>query len=255
MHVSVHILKLLGKLGLDQNAALFYLYVHMHPECTIHDVQAHHGWSRATTYRIFDTLKSSGFILHSSKNWRQKLRAASLRAVAHDVGKESLQLRKAQLELSKLDQLLRLSPQWQMPLPIEIFVDHDQITEYCYRLLHEDWSHINCFGSGEKAYDIPGESAMRYFVQNRARKGKTIKAIFTEMGLRTGELLKNNQRELRDGKFCLRPEYQDAMVYIYPQQVTIWQHDETLGKRLMLIHDPYLIKQYQRLFEQLWHVA
>ncbi len=255
MHIRAHILKLLEKLGLEEKAALFYLYVHQHPDCTVADVQAHYQWSRASTYRLFEALKENGFILHSSQNWRQKLRTCKLQFLAKNAGKQSLQLRKAQLELRKLAHLFALSPQWNSAPPVEIFTDQTEITEHCYRLLQADWSHINCFGSGEKAYDIPGESAMQYFVTQRARKGKTIKAIFTEMGQRTGELLRNNQRELRDGKLYLHPAYQDAMAYIYPKQVTVWQNDPQLGHRLLVIHDPYLIHHYQRTFDQLWSIS
>ncbi|MBP6084974.1 hypothetical protein KA517_01935, partial [Candidatus Gracilibacteria bacterium] len=252
MKLRHHILKLLERLGLNEHEALFYLMVYQHPHLTIPQVQKLCGFSRATAYRVFDQLREKRFLLVSPESWRQNLRVISLHALADKVGRESLKLRKVELELKRLDHFIDFQGDIDRVEPVEIFTDQDQITEHCYRLLHADWQHIDCYGSGEKAYEIPGEQAMHHFVTMRARKGKTINAVFTELGEHTVGLLKKNETELRNGKLFLDTTCQQSMTYIYDKQVSIWQWDQTIGKRLLLINDPSLIQIYQSHFQKSW---
>jgi len=255
MELKRHIIGLLNRIGLSDTEAKFYLAVYQNPQHTIAELQKICGFSRATAYRSFENLKERKLLTSSQNNWRKNIEAVSLRTIGEKLGRESLKLRKVEYELKKLDNLLDLTNFQETVEPVEIFTDQNQITEECYKLLNADWSHISCYGSGEKSYEIPGEKAMRDFVSMRARKGKTIDAIFTELGDRTKELLKKNEQELRNGKLFIDPLCQNSMTYVYDKQVTIWQKDEELGKRAIVIHDPGLIKMYQLNFRKAWAAA
>jgi len=252
MEIKTHIFNLLIRIGLSETEAKFYLTVYQNPQRTIAELQKLCSFSRATTYRSFETLKDRKLVTSSQDNWRKNIEAVSLRTIGEKLARESLKLRKVELELKKLDNLLNLTSYQETVDPLEIFTDQNQITEECYKLLNADWSHIQCYGSGEKSYEIPGEKAMSDFISMRAKKGKTIDAVFTELGDHTKEMLKNNKKELRNGKLFIDPLCQNSMTYVYDKQVTIWQKDEDLGKRAIIIRDPGLIKLYKANFQKTW---
>ena len=252
MEIKRHILDLLKRIGLTGTEAKFYLTVYQNPQKTIAEIQKAGGFSHTSAYRSFERLKGLKLLTSSPDNWRKNIEAISLRAISEKLGRESLKLRKAQYELRSIENLMKLTNYQETPEPIEIFSDQNQITEECYKLLNADWNHISCYGSGERSYEIPGEKAMTDFVTWRARKGKTINAVFTELGTHTKELLKKNEQELRNGKLYIDPHSQNFMTYVYDKQVTIWQKDEELGKRAIIIHDPGLIKMYRTNFEKIW---
>lgn len=255
MEIKTHIFNLLTRIGLSETEARFYLTVYQNPQRTIAELQKLCRFSRATTYRSFENLKDRKFVTSSQDNWRKNIEAVSLKTIGEKLAHESLKLRKVEIELKKLDNLLNLTSYQNTEEPLEIFTDQNQITEECYKLLNADWSHIQCYGSGEKSYEIPGEKAMSDFVSMRARKGKTIDAVFTELGDHTKEMLKNNKQELRNGKLLIDPLCQNSMTYVYDKQVTIWQKDTDLGKRAIIIRDPGLIKMYKANFQKTWATA
>lgn len=255
MELKKHILTLLRRIGLSDTEAEFYLAVYQNPQRTIAELQKLCGFSRATAYRCFENLKERRLLTSSQENWRKNVEAVSLRSIGEKLARESLKLRKIEYELKKLDNLFSLSNFQETVDPVEIYADQNQITEECYKLLNADWNHIQCYGSAEKSYEIPGEKAMKDFVSMRARRGKTIDAIFTELGDHTKDLLKKNEQELRNGKIFIDPFCQNSMTYIYDQQVTIWQKDAELGKRAIIIHDPGLIKMYKASFQKAWAAA
>lgn len=252
MHSIKHIQKLLKKIGLTKSEAQFYITVSQNPQKTMTEIQKISGISRATAYRSFEHLKVLGLITSSHENWRKNVEAVSLSTLAKKMGRESLKLRKVELELRKLENLMNLTSYQETPEPIEIYSDKNQIVEACYQLINADWDNISCYGSGEKAYEIPGQKAMENFVKMRARKGRSINAVFTELGDNTKELLKNNEQELRNGKLFIDPLCQNSMTYIYKKQVTIFQKDKDLGKRAIIIRDPGLISLYQANFQKTW---
>lgn len=252
MELKKKVLDLLVRIGLNENEARFYLAVYNNPQQTIPGLQKLCGFSRATAYRTFETLKDRKLLTSSPENWRKNVEAVSLRTIAEKLGRESLRLRKTEYELKKIENLMELSTYQVTEEPIEILSDQNQITEQCYKLLNAEWQHIQCYGSGERSYEIPGEKAMHDFVSMRARRGKTIDAVFTELGTHTRELLRNNDQELRNGKLHIDPLCQDSMTYIYDKQITIWQKDDELGKRAILINDPGLIKLYKANFQKTW---
>lgn len=252
MELKKHIIVLLNRIGLSETEAEFYLAVYRNPKSTIPELQKLCEFSRATAYRCFESLKERKLLTSSQENWRKNVEAVSLRAIGEKLARESLKLRKIEYELKKLDNFFALSNFQETIEPVEIYTDQNQITEECYKLLNADWNHIQCYGSGEKSYEIPGEKAMKDFVSMRARRGKTIDAIFTELGDHTRELLKKNEQELRNGKLFIDPFCQNSMTYIYDKQVTIWQKDDELGKRAIIIHDPGLIKMYKSSFRKAW---
>lgn len=252
MEIKKHILNLLERIGLSESEAKFYLAVYQNPKQTIGALQKLCGFSRASAYRTFERLQDRKLLTSSPENWRKSIEAVSLRTIAEKLGRESLKLRKTEYELKKIENLMQLTSYQETIDPVEIFTDQNQITEACYKLIHADWSHMNCYGSGEKSYDIPGEKAMSDFISMRTRKGRTMDAIFTELGEHTNTLLKKNQLELRNGKLFIDPVNQNSVTYIHDKQVTIWQQDEELGKRAIIIHDPGLIKMYMTNFQKTW---
>ena len=251
MELKSHILALLERIGLTGQEARFYLAVYQNPRKTIAELQKIGGLSHTSAYRCFEHLKELNLLTSSPNNWRKNVEAVSLRTIAEKLGKESLKLRKVQLELKKLENIFQLSD-YEQADPVEIHTDQNLITEACYRLLNADWNHISCYGSADMAYEIPGLKAMSDFVSMRARRGKTIDAVFTDLGNHTRDLLKKNQQELRNGKLHVDPLSQNLMTYIYDKQVTIWQQDQELGKRAIIIRDPGLIKIYQNNFQNTW---
>lgn len=251
MELKKHVLNLLKRIGLTDTEARFYLTAYRHPQKTLAELQKLAGFSRASVYRAFHHLHHLKLLTSSPDNWRKNVEAVSLRSIVQRLAKESLKFRKIELELKKTENFMNLS-NYEQAEPVEIFTDQNQITEQCYKLINAGWSHISCYGSAEKAYDIPGEKAMADFVSMRARKRRTIDAVFTEPGKRTDDLLQKNHQELRNGKFYLDSMSQNVMTYIYDKQVTIWQKDEELGNRVILIHDPGLIKMYQSNFDRTW---
>ena len=252
MELKKKVLELLHRIGLSEKEAQLYLKIYNNPKLTISELKKLCGFSTATTYRVFENLKDKKLITSSPENWRKNVEAVSLRTIAEKLGRESLKLRKTEYELRKLENLMQLSSFQTTEEPIEILNDQNQITEHCYKLLNADWSHITCYGSSQKAYEVPGQTAMHDFVNMRVRRGKTIDAIFTELGDSTKELLKNNQLELRNGKLHIDPTCQNSMTHIHNKQVTIWQNEADLGKRAILINDPGLIKMYQANFQKTW---
>ena len=252
MQLKNHILSLLERIGLTDLESKFFLAVYQNPQKTIGQLQKLGGLSHTSAYRAFEHLKDLRLITSSPENWRKNVEAVSLRSIAEKMGRESLKLRKVELELKKIENLMQLSDYSETTEPVEIYTDQNQITEECYKLLNADWNHISCYGSADKAYEIPGLKAMSDFVSMRAKKGRTIDAVFTDLGNHTKDLLKKNEQELRNGKLHLDPLSQNLMTYIYDKQVTIWQDDQDLGKRAIIINDPGMIKIYQNNFIKTW---
>ncbi len=252
MNINRKIVQLLVRMGLTETEARFYLAVYQNPKLTMADLRKICGFSLATCYRVFESLYEKKFLTSSADDWKKNIEAVSLKTLASKLGRESLRLRKVEYELKKLGDLMEFSSVYSVTEPTEILTDQNQISDHCYRLLNADWDHIQCYGSGEKAYEVPGYKPMRDFVTLRAKRGKTIDAVFTELGQHTRELLKNNGRELRNGKLLIDPYCQNSMTHMYDKQVTIWQKDPELGNRVILIHDPGLIRLYQANFQKTW---
>lgn len=252
MRLNKRITDLLQRVGMTPREVEFYLFVSKNPNTALRDIQRECGFSMATTYRVFESLRDKKLLTSSPENWRKSISVISLRALADKLGRESLKLRKVEYELKKMHQLDQLSQLQLTENPIEILTDQNQLTEHCYRLLNEQWSHIYGYGSGEMAYEIPGEKAMHDFVTMRARKGKTIDVIFTHLGDHTKQLLINNKNELRNGKLYLDEHAQNSMMYMHDAGVTIWQKDSELGNRALIITDPGLIRMYQGQFKNMW---
>lgn len=252
MELKSHIKHLLTKIGLTENEAKFYLAIYQNPKLSILELKKICGFSLATAYRAFESLKEQKLITSSPDSWRKNLEVVSLNTIATKLGRESLKLRKTELELKKLQNLLNLTTYQQTPVPVEIYSDQNQITEECYKLLNADWDHISAYGSAENGYEVTGHKAMSDFVTMRAKKGRYIDVVFTELGKYTKDHMKKNDKELRNAKLHIDPLCQNVMTYIYDKQVTIWQNDAELGKRAIIITDPGLIRLYASNFKKTW---
>jgi len=252
MHIQKHILNLLLRIGFTDSEARFYMAAYQNPQKTIPELQKISKVSLPSAYRAFDHLRELKLVTSSQNNWRKNIQVVSLKTIGEKLASESLKLRKFEYELKKTENLLKLANYQEALAPIDIFTDQNQITEECYKLINSNWNHISCYGSGEKAYEIPGFKPMSDFVSMRARKGRTINAVFTELGDHTRDLLKKNQHELRNGKLHIDPANQNVMTYLYERQITIFQKDEELGKRAIVIHYPGLIRMYMANFNKIW---
>ncbi|MBT7484342.1 winged helix-turn-helix transcriptional regulator, partial [Candidatus Peregrinibacteria bacterium] len=132
MNFKDHLLSLLKKIGLTDSEAQCYLIIQKNPELTINELVKKSDLSRAQVYRVFERLQNLNLVTSSSENWRQTLRAASLNGLANRVGLEQRKLRKAELELKRLSNLMEFSKHVQMDDPVEIVTDPEQIAQKAF---------------------------------------------------------------------------------------------------------------------------
>lgn len=254
MNLKAHIIDLLKKIGLSENEARFYLAVQQNPKLTIKDLQEKCKLSRATAYRAFEKLHNLKLLTSSADNWRKNVEAVSLSSVADKLAREQRKLRKVELELKRLNNLMNLSSQHsQTEDPVEILFDQNQIIEKCYEILRRPWDKMLCYGSAERLIDVIGDKPERDYVQMRSRKGKTADALLTELGNYTKEFIPNNHRDLRNVKLRIDPENQNYATYVYGDEAIIWHTDKELGKRAIVIKEPTLVKMYENSFRSLWN--
>lgn len=247
------ILQLLQKIGLTKGEAKLYLAANEYPKLTLKDLQNKTGYSTASTYRAFENLKGKGLLTSSPENWRKCIEAVSLGSLGEKLAKEQRKLRKIELELQGLDNLMNLSSRSEMEEPVEILYDKTQIIDKSFEILSRPLRNFWAFGSGETIIDILGAEPERNFVNIRKKKGKSCDLILTEMGEYGQELIDNNANALRNMKIKLDPNQSDHMTYIYEDEVTIWHKDKELGDRAIIIRDPVLVQMQENAFKSLWN--
>jgi DNA-binding MarR family transcriptional regulator len=252
MNLRKRLLALLQKLNLTENEARFYVLLNQNPGLTLNEVQNKLQISNATTYRIFDKLTSLGLITSSQENWRKNISSVSISALADLIARENRKLKRIELELKDLDNLMNLNARAFKEDPIKILYDKNQIAEQNYKILHKPWNRINVFGSGERLIDVVGEEHEKNFVKIRTRMGKSVNLYLTEYGEYASEFMPKNEAQLRDVKLDINPDLQDYMTYIYDDEVTIWHKDKKLGNRAIIIDDPFLVRNYKSQFEYAW---
>ncbi len=252
MNFKDHLLALLTKIGLTESEAQCYLIIQKNPELTINDLAKKSGLSRAQVYRNFERLKNLGLVVSSPDNWRQTLRSVSLHGLAHQVGREQRKLRKVELELKRLSNLMEFSRHSQMDEPVEIITDPAQIAQKAFAVLHGDWDSFLVYGSAERLIDVIGKEPEDEFVRIRRKKSISVDCALTEVGEYASEFLPNNERDLRNVRLRIDPELQDSMVYLYGDEAAIWHMDKELGPRAVIVKEPTLIHAYDRMFKALW---
>jgi len=252
MTLKKHILDLLLKIGLSESEAEFYLAASKFPKLTLKELQEKTGYSTAQVYRAFERLKELELITSSQNNWRKNIEAVSLRTISDRLAREQRNLRKVELELKRLDNIMNLTRQSEIEDPVQILADQNKIIEKNYQLLGQEWGHLLAYGAADRLIDIMGKDPERDFVNLRRKKGKTADVIETEMGPYARELMTKNDQELRNIKVKIDPALQNSMTYVYGDEVTIWHKNEELGNRAIVIKDPALVKMHENMFRNLW---
>ncbi|KKP37550.1 MAG: hypothetical protein UR28_C0029G0032 [Candidatus Peregrinibacteria bacterium GW2011_GWF2_33_10] len=251
MHFKSHIIDLLQRIGLTHNEAKFYLISYQNPNATIKELQNKLNFSLATTYRIFEHLKELGLLISSQNNWRQNINVLSLKTLASKLSKEQKKLRKIELELQKVNNLMNLTNFNDSEDSINILTDKNQIIEHNYQILNKSWENMLVYGSAEILIDVVGYKAEHDFKDIRVRKGKKCNVILTEIGEYAKELVPNNEREFRNMKIQIDKNNQNYMFYIYDNEITIWKKDDT-NSRSIIISEPDVIKIYKQMFDHSW---
>lgn len=247
-----HLKEILKKIGLTESEATLYLAISQHPHVTLTDLKKITGFSLATVYRLFESLKEKHMVISSAENWRKNVQATSLRAIAERLSSEQRKLGKIEAQLRNMDNIQNMTQYATTKDPIKILTDRNELIEHCYRILNKDWDHITCYGSPERLIDLLGNVPEENFVKIRAKKGKSCSAIFTECGDYTREILPKNMQELRNVKLRIDDKNQESMVYTYGNEVTVWSVNKELGERAIVIQDPALVKVYANAFQGLW---
>jgi sugar-specific transcriptional regulator TrmB len=253
MTTKQRIIRLLLRIGLTESEAELYFTAYQKPQLTLAELQKKTGYSTASIYRAFDRLKNLGLITSSRDNWRKNVEAVSLKKLGEKVAKEQRKLRKVELELKQMDDLMNLTTLYDsLEEPVEILTNQNQIIDKAFEILSRPFDHFLAYGSSERLIEILGYDTEREFVNTRLRKGKSADVVLTEMGPYGRELIKTNDRELRNMKFKIDPANQETMTYIYDNEAVIWHKDSDSGSRAIVIKDPSLIKMHENMFSTLW---
>ena len=252
MNLKGHIIELLERIGLSNAEAKFYMTVYQNPRATIKDIQKYSKLSLPSAYRAYERLKTLGLITASPDNWRKSIETVSLRTLAEKLAREQRKLRKVELELKRLNNLMHVSSFSDLEEPIQILTDQNQIIEKCYEIVHRSWDHFLCYGSAERLIDVIGKKPELDFINERRIQGKSVNCIITEIGEFAHEFMPNNMQDLRNVRLLIDEKNQDYMTYIYENEVTIWKKDEVSGNRAVVLTDPGLVKNYRSMFDTIW---
>ena len=252
MDIKRRVLQLLGKAGMTSSEAKFYLTAHKNPKLTIKELQIRSGLSRTSAYRVFENLKNMGLITSSQDNWRKSIETVSLRTVAEKLAKEQRRLRKVELELKSMSDLMGLTAFSHIQDPVDVISDKNKIVDEAFKLLSADWDHMLCFGSAERLLEVIGDSEEKSWVQSRFKKGKTVDVWLTELGKYSDYFLPSSGRELRNVKINLDNKNKDYCTYVCGDKVAIWQKDDEFGNKAVIIKDPTIVKSYEQMFQSLW---
>jgi sugar-specific transcriptional regulator TrmB len=252
MDIRRRILQLLEKAGMTPSEAKFYLTAHQAPRLTIKELQKMSGLSCTSAYRAFENLKNMGLITSSAESWKKNVETVPLRAVAEKLAKEQRRLRKVELELQSMGDLMGLAAYSHLEDPIEIITDQNKIQEKAFEKLYKPWEHFLCYGSAERLIDVIGDREEKEWVKRRAKMGKSVSAYLTEIGEYANHFLPNNNEDLRNVKIAVDKNNQDQCVYIYDDEVIIWDKNKELGNRSVIIKDPAIVKMQHRIFRKLW---
>ena len=252
MNLKQRILTLLERTGLTPSEAKFYLVAHQNPKLTIKEIQKEARLSRTTAYRAFEKLKNLGLLTSSQESWRKNIETVSLNTVAEKLAKEQRQLRKVELELKSINNLMGLTAYSHMEEPLEIITDQNKITDKAFEILSRPWDKFLCYGSAERLLDVIGDDEEKAWVKERARRGKEVDVYLTELGDYSDYFLPDNTKDLRNVKIDVNPKVQDYMTYIYDNEVAIWHRDKELGNRGIIIKDPMLVRMHANMFKSLW---
>jgi predicted DNA-binding transcriptional regulator AlpA len=252
MDIKKRVISLLQKLNLTENEAKFYIMANQNADLTLPQIQSKLSLSKATVYRIYEKLKSLGFITSSPENWRKNINAVSLRTLADLIAGENRKLRRIELELKDLDNFMDMDARAFSEDPIKILYDKNQIAEHNFNILHKSWDRLLVLGSCERLMDVVGKENEQKFVQIRTRMGRPVSLYLTEYGNYASEFMPNNDEELRNVKLRINPTWQDHLSYLYGDEVTIWNKDKDLGNRAIVINDPLLVNMYRSQFDTAW---
>ena len=252
MNLNKHILELLKRIGLTESEAKFFITAYCNPKLTIKNLQHESGLSIASTYRAYEHLKEMGLVTSSPDSWRKNIETVSLATLSKKIAKEQRKLRKIELELKKLNNLMNISALSNEEEAIQILTDQNQIVEQNYKILHNPLKDFSVYGSADRLVDILGYDNERDFVRIRNKQGKAVNAFMTEYGEYSQECIRKGDLELRNNKLKVDPNNQDYMTYIYDNEVTIWYRDKEFGNRAIIIKDPSMVAIQRNMFDTIW---
>ncbi len=255
MEMKDRIIGLLTKLGFTNGEAKFYLSLLRKPGATMGELLRDCRISKSAAYRMEEKFRSLR-LLHSSENeWRKNLYAVPLKRLAEIVSAKQRNLRKIELELKRLDNLFELSQSSGIEEPFQVFTDQEEISEQYTSAFSKKWDHFLCYGSTERLPDVAGNAVENAWVKTRAKQGRGADVLITEIGDYAREFLPRDEREFRRTKIAVDPKNQNFCLCIYDNDAMILENDPELGKRLISVNDPMLVRLYKNLFGSLWQTA
>jgi len=252
MNINQRVLQLLERAGLSSSEAKFYLAAYQNPKMSIKEIQKKSGLSKTSAYRAFESLREFGFITTSNDNWRKIVETTSLNTLAEKLAKEQRKLRKIELELKSIGNLMSLTAFSHLEEPLEIITNQNKIQEKAFSLFASDWDKFLCYGSAERLIDVIGNQEEREWVKQRSKRGRTVDCWITEIGDYAHDFLPNNDKDLRNVKINIEKENQDYMTYIIGDEVITWHKDKELGNRAIIIKDPLIVRMQENMFKRIW---
>jgi len=252
MNINQRILQLLERTGLTPTEAKFYLVAHLNPKFPIKEIQKKAGLSKTSAYRAFENLRELGLLTSSQENWRKNVQSVSLKTFAERLAKEQRRLRKVELELKSIGNLMGLTAFSHLEEPLQIITDRNKIQEKAFTLFAGNWDHFLCYGSAERLIDVIGNQEEREWVKQRSKKGRTVDCWITEIGNYAHDFMPNNDKEYRNVKINIEKENQDYMTYVIGDEVITWHKDKELGNRAIIIKDPLIVRMQENMFKRIW---
>lgn len=252
MKLKKRTLQLLQKIGLTPSEAQFFWSVYRKPGASVKEIQNKAKLSKSSAYRAFEALRSRGLIVSQKGNWKNDIRVVSFKNLRTHLAKEQLALKKMELKLKEVEDLMQLSAFGSLEEPLQILMNKEDMQEKAQELLFKKQDRFYVYGSVERLMDTIGYQAERDFIRDRIKKGITAYGYLTEYGSLAEEIDLASEQEMRRLKIDINENEQDHVTYIFDDEVVRWQYDEQLGARAIVIRDPALNQVYLDNFKSVW---
>lgn len=242
--------------GLGEHEILFYVTVLKNPYSTINALAKKSGLSKNKAYAIFDSLRELGIVGRAEGN--ATIIPVSFNNLINILNKKSRQLGRIADDLARINKVVPFLREVKSQSGVHVYDSINEIKENYLDLLGLDWENTWAYGSFEMfAKEIDGEIESK-FVSTRVKKGRKARAVMTDIGPITRELVKHDANEMRSSRFLESSEIKNKWLHVFPENnlMMMWSKDPASGKFSGIAVDNKEIADFHKqLFEANWREA
>lgn len=253
MKLKEGIKNLLLKAALSEDEILFYITLLSNQGKSIYEIGRKSGLSKNKAYRTFTNLYERKIIGYTGSGQFKYVFTTSLEPLTKELDRQTRLLGRTSENLKRIERLIPYLNSKNEEASIEI-LEGDNIKQNYFDILDEDWGTVLACGNFDMFCEELGFENEKKFINNRVKKGKKAKGIFSTIGMYVNDVTSRDQNELRKSVFIQDPKLENTWLYAYDKSNTtsIWSKDENGDFQGVVIKNKAVADLHKTIFERLW---